>query len=145
VPGSWQDVVAQQKNGVYANLQSSYEQVMSDLSPSSFTDSGQGATYKLNKDAAVAGLSMSEALYNDAQTHLQNFQSLAAQVDTTVNVKDATDLQNRMTAELGMAQASQNRLQAVLARMSAAQINDVNEADAQRAKFFGQVKTGASQ
>ncbi|SAL05222.1 type IV secretion system family protein [Caballeronia calidae] len=145
VPGSWQDVVAQQKNGTYANLQSTYGQVMNALSPSSFSNSNQGANYKLNTDATLAGLSVSEALYNESQTHLQNFQTLAQQVDTTQNVKDAADLQNRMTAELGMAQAAQTKLQALTARLSASQLNGSNQADAARAKFFGQTQQGASQ
>jgi type IV secretion system protein VirB5 len=142
VPGSWQDVVAQQKSGTYANLQSTYGQVMNALSPDAFTNSSQGANYKLNTDATLAGLSVSEALYNESQTHLLNFQTLAQQVDTTQNVKDAADLQNRMTAELGMAQSAQTRLQALTARLAASQLNSSNQADAVRASFFGQTRQG---
>jgi type IV secretion system protein VirB5 len=145
VPGSWQDVVAQQKSGTYANLQSTYGQVMNALSPGSFANSNQGANYKLNTDVTLAGLSVSEALYNESQTHLANFQMLAQQVDTTQNVKDAADLQNRMTAELGMAQASQTKLQALTARLAASQLNGSTQADAVRANFFGQTQQGASQ
>ncbi|QCP55121.1 hypothetical protein FAZ95_39010 [Trinickia violacea] len=140
VPGSWQAVVAQQQSGAYASLQAPYEKVMNSLSPSSFSDASQGATYQLNTDSTRAGLTMSEALYNEAQTHLNNFEQLAQQVDTTANVKDAADLQNRMTAELGMAQAAQTKLQALGARLQAAQLNSSNQADAVRARFFNQTQ-----
>ncbi|MDX6501954.1 MAG: type secretion system protein VirB5, partial [Blastocatellia bacterium] len=48
----------------------------------------------------------------------------------------AADLQNRMSAELGMAQSAQTKLQAINANLTANQLNDSNQAAAVRAKFF---------
>jgi len=86
--------------------------------------------------AVRAALAGGESMYDEAQTHLQNFQSLSQQVDSTTNLKDAADLQNRMSAELGMAQSAQTKLQAINANLTANQLNDSNQAAAVRAKFF---------
>ncbi|OTP78495.1 Minor pilin of type IV secretion complex (VirB5) [Caballeronia sordidicola] len=136
VPGSWQDVVSQQKSGVYGGRQAAYEKVMNTMSPDSFQDKAQGSNYKMSTDSVRATMAGGESLYDEAQTHLQNFQSLAHQVDSTANVKDAADLQNRMTGELGMAQAAQTKLQALNANLVANQVNESNQATAARTKFF---------
>jgi len=136
VPGSWQDVVAQQKSGTYGSRQSSYEQVINTIPTSTFQDQSTGANYKMSTDSVRAALAGGESLYDEAQTHLQNFQSLSQQVDSTTNLKDAADLQNRMSAELGMAQSAQTKLQAINANLTANQLNDSNQAAAVRAKFF---------
>jgi len=136
VPGSWQDVVAQQKSGIYGSRQSSYEQVINTIPTSTFQDQSTGANYKMSTDSVRSALAGGESLYDEAQTHLQNFQNLSQQVDSTANLKDAADLQNRMSAELGMAQSAQTKLQAINANLTANQLNDSNQAAAVRAKFF---------
>jgi type IV secretion system protein VirB5 len=136
VPGSWQDVVSQQKSGVYGTRQAAYEKVMNTMSPDSFDDKAQGSNYKMSTDSVRATMAGGESLYDEAQTHLQNFQNLAQQVDSTANVKDAADLQNRMTGELGMAQAAQTKLQALNANLVANQVNESNQATATRTQFF---------
>ncbi|USU18491.1 type IV secretion system protein [Paraburkholderia fungorum] len=139
VPGSWQDVVSQQKSGIYGSRQATYEKVMNTMSPDDFADKGAGANYKMSTDSVRSALAGGESLYDEAQTHLQNFQSLSQQVDTTQNVKDAADLQNRMSAELGMAQSAQTKLQAINANLTANQLNESNQATAEREKFFSNV------
>ena len=93
----------------------------------------------MSTDSVRSALAGGESLYDEAQTHLQNFQSLSQQVDTTQNVKDAADLQNRMSAELGMAQSAQTKLQAINANLTANQLNESNQATAEREKFFSNV------
>ncbi|HEX7906659.1 MAG TPA: type IV secretion system protein [Paraburkholderia sp.] len=136
VPGSWQDVVSQQKSGIYGSRQATYEKVMSTMSPSDFADQGEGANYKMSSDSVRSALAGGESLYDEAQTHLRNFQVMAQQVDTTQNVKDAADQQNRALAELGMAQSAQTKLQAITANLTANQVNESNQATAARTKFF---------
>jgi type IV secretion system protein VirB5 len=136
VPGSWQDVVAQQKSGIYGSRQASYEQVINTIPTSTFQDQSAGANYRMSTDSVRSALAGGESLYDEAQTHLQNFQNLSQQVDSTTNLKDAADLQNRMSAELGMAQSAQTKLQAINANLLANQLNDSNQAAAVRAKFF---------
>ncbi|USX11062.1 type IV secretion system protein [Paraburkholderia fungorum] len=139
VPGSWQDVVSQQKSGIYGSRQATYEKVMNTMSPDDFADKGEGANYKMSTDSVRSALAGGESLYDEAQTHLRNFQNLSQQVDTTQNVKDAADLQNRMSAELGMAQSAQTKLQAINANLTANQLNESNQATAEREKFFSNV------
>ncbi|HDR9018854.1 TPA: hypothetical protein QDA92_005759, partial [Burkholderia vietnamiensis] len=81
-----------------------------------------------------------QSLYDEAQAHIENFKRLASQVDTTSNVKDAADLQNAMSAELGMAQASQAKLAAMSAQLLANQVNEVNQSRADRERFFTRSK-----
>ncbi|WP_406569397.1 TrbJ/VirB5 family protein [Burkholderia cenocepacia] len=145
IPGSWQEMVQQQKDGVYAQLQSKYEQVMQTIDPKTFTDQLRGSSYKLNTDTTRSALAGSDALFSEAQTHIDNFTSLLKQVDTTVNVKDAADLQNRMSAEIGLAQAAQVKMTGLVAQVLAAQANRDNQAEATRAKFFGRATTGGTQ
>ncbi|MGZ2749908.1 type IV secretion system protein [Burkholderia stagnalis] len=140
LPSTWQDVVAQQAQGAYSSAQAAVEKVIQTANPSTFVNSLTGATYKMATDSARTALAGSQTLYDEAQTHLNNFVQLAQQVDTTVNVKDAADLQNRMTAELGMAQAAQTKLQAFAANLQANQLNESNQATAARMKFFGQTQ-----
>ena len=139
VPGSWQDVVAQQKSGVFGSRQATYEKVMNTMSPDDFADKGEGANYKMSSDSVRSALAGGESLYDEAQTHLRNFQVMAQQVDTTQNVKDAADQQNRALAELGMAQSAQTKLQAITANLTANQVNESNQATAARTKFFQNV------
>jgi type IV secretion system protein VirB5 len=90
----------------------------------------------MSTDSVRAAMAGGESLFDEAQTHLQNFHTLGEQVDTTTNLKDAADLQNRMAAELGMAQAAQTKLQALNTSVSANQLNAANQEAAARAKFF---------
>lgn len=140
LPSTWQDVVAQQAQGAYGSAQSGIEKVIQTVDPSSFSNATTGANYKMSTDSARTALAGSQTLYNEAQTHLGNFVQLANQVDTTQNVKDAADLQNRMTAELGMAQAAQSKAQAFAANLTANQVNETNQATAARMQFFQQTK-----
>lgn len=137
VPGSWQEVVAMQQKGVFAGKQAYYEKLISTIPAEVFQDASKAAGYKMSTDSVRAAMAGGEALYDTAQTHLKNFQTLAAMVDTTQNVKDAADLQNRMTAELGMAQAAQTKLQALNANLNANLLNQANQDSAAREKFFG--------
>ena len=140
VPGSWQDVTSQQSSGAYGSVQAAVEKTIQTVAPSSFTDASVGSNYKMSTDSVRAGLAGGQSLYAEAQTHLTNFEQLAQQVDATTNVKDAADLQNRMTAELGMAQSAQTKLQALNASLTANQLNASNQATASRQTFFGQTQ-----
>ncbi|WP_322074910.1 TrbJ/VirB5 family protein, partial [Burkholderia cepacia] len=137
VPGSWRDVVAAQRDGVLGQLngiKDSYEQILRTVSAKDFADKHFGANYEMSSNAVRSTLAGSQAIFDEAQTHLNNFIQLSQQIDTTRNVKDAADLQNRMSGELGLAQASQMKLQALVASVNANQLNSYNQgvADMQR-------------
>lgn len=140
VPGSWQDIVNLQKSGKLGKLASNYETIINTLPVEQFADKTTAANYKMATDAVRNGLAISQSLYDEAQAHIDNFKRLANQVDATANIKDAADLQNAMSAELGMAQASQAKLAAMSAQLLANQMNDVNQSRADRERFFTRSK-----
>ncbi|AOI94160.1 hypothetical protein WS58_16640 [Burkholderia pseudomultivorans] len=140
IPGSWQDIVNLQKSGKLGKLTSNYESIINTLPVEQFADKTTAANYKMATDAVRNGLVISQSLYDEAQYHIDNFKRLANQVDATANIKDAADLQNAMSAELGMAQASQAKLAAMSAQLLANQMNDVNQSRAERERFFTRSK-----
>ncbi|WP_321959245.1 type IV secretion system protein [Burkholderia cenocepacia] len=140
IPGSWQDIVNLQKSGKLGKLTSNYESIIKTLPVDQFMDKTTAANYKMATDAVRNGLVISQSLYDEAQSHIDNFKRLANQVDATANIKDAADLQNAMSAELGMAQASQAKLAAMSAQLLANQMNDVNQSRADRERFFTRTK-----
>lgn len=136
VPGSWQDVVSQQRSGMYGSRQSDYEKVINTVPIDTFQDKAAGSNYKMSTDSVRAAMAGGESLFDEAQTHLENFQNLSLQVDSTTNLKDAADLQNRMSAEAGMAQAALTKAQVLNTNLSANRLNAENQEAAARAKFF---------
>ncbi|AIY44197.1 hypothetical protein LT85_p018 (plasmid) [Collimonas arenae] len=132
VPGSWQEVVAQQSSGTFGASQGSYEKIIQTLPQELFQNpNGQTATsYKLSTDSVRAALTGGDALYSEVQTHLNNLASMAAQVDTTVNAKDAADLQNRISTENGMLTSAMAKLNVMNTNLQANLLNQQNQASA---------------
>ncbi|MDM0015049.1 type IV secretion system protein [Variovorax sp. J22P168] len=130
VPGSWQEVVAQQAQGAYGTKQGQYEQVLKTMPRELFQDpKGQGAaTYQLSSDSVRAAMSSGDALYGQVQTHLNNLTRLGQQIDSTANLKDAQDLQNRIAVENGMLQTAMAKLTAMNVNLQANMLNEQNQA-----------------
>lgn len=138
VPGSWQEVVALQSKGAYGSKQSQYEQLIKTM-PQELFQNPQGqdaATYKLSTDSVRAAMSGGDALYGQVQTHLNNLAKLSQQVDSTANIKDGQDLQNRIAAENGMLQSAMGKLSALNLNLQANLLNQQNQATAANARFF---------
>jgi type IV secretion system protein VirB5 len=138
VPGSWQEVVALQSKGAYGTKQDQYEQLIKTMPQELFQNpQGQTAsTYKLSTDSVRAAMSGGDALYAQVQTHLNNLAKLSQQVDSTSNVKDAQDLQNRIAAENGMLQSAMGKLNAMNLNLQANSLNQQNQATAENNRFF---------
>jgi type IV secretion system protein VirB5 len=138
VPGSWQEVVAQQGQGAYGTRQGYYETLIKTLPADLFQNpQGQGAaTYKLSTDAVRAAMAGGEVLYAEVQTHLNNLASLSGQVDQTANLKDAQDLQNRIATENGMLQTAMAKLNAMNMNLQANLVNQQNQATSANQQFF---------
>ncbi|WP_349630236.1 type IV secretion system protein [Acidovorax sp. CCYZU-2555] len=138
VPGSWQEVVNKQRNGEFASKQASYEKLIDTLPPDLFTTSNaqSAATYKLSTDSVRAALSGGDVLYSQVQTHLSNLSRLSQVIDGTQNIKDAQDLQNRISAENGMMQSAIAKLNAVNINLQANMLNQQNQATAATQKYF---------
>lgn len=132
VPGSWQEVVAQQNTGAFGASQSSYEKLIKTMPQDLFqAPQGQGATtYKLSTDSVRAAMTGGDALYAQVQTNLNNLSAMARQVDSTANTKDAADLQNRIATENGMLQSAMAKLNVMNMNLQANMLNEQNQATA---------------
>jgi type IV secretion system protein VirB5 len=61
---------------------------------------------------------------------------MSQQVDTTTNVKDAQDLQNRISSENGMLSSAMAKLNAMNMNLQANLVNQQNQATAGNQKFY---------
>lgn len=138
VPGSWQEVVAQQQSGAFGSKQSFYEKLINTMPQDLFANpQAQNATnYKMSTDSVRAAMAGGDSLYSEVQTHLNNLSVLSQQVDTTVNVKDAQDLQNRISTENGMLSSAMAKLNAMNMNLQANLLNQQNQATAATQKYF---------
>ena len=132
IPGTWQDVVEMQKQGVFGQAQQRYEKALKTVPQELLRDpSGQGAkTYKISSDAVSSGMAGGEVLYGEVQDHLRTLMALAQMVDQTTNVKDATDLQARIAAENGLVQTAMAKLNALNLNVQSSMLNQQNQAQA---------------
>lgn len=138
VPGSWQDVVAQQHGSTFGSKQASYEKLIDTMPQNQFADpqARSVTTYKMSTDAVRAALAGGESLYAEVQTHLNNLARLSAEVDSTLNIKDAQDLQNRILSENGMLSSAMAKINAINMNLQANMVNQQNQATAATQKYF---------
>ncbi|AKK24993.1 type IV secretion system protein [Pandoraea oxalativorans] len=138
VPGSWQEVVAQQQSGAFAAKQADYEKLIKTMPQDVFANpQAQDATsYKMSTDAVRAALAGGDTLYSEVQTHLNNLARLSQQIDATTNIKDAQDLQNRISSENGMLQSAMAKLNAMNMNLQANMVNQQNQATAENQQFY---------
>ena len=132
VPGSWQEVVAQQKNGAFGTFQKDVENLIHTLPSEKFHDpaSLSATDYKLSTDAVRAAMASGQALYTQIQTNLNNLAGMASQIDLTSNTKDAADLQNRIATENGLLQSALAKLNLMHMNVQASMLNSQNQAAA---------------
>ncbi|CEH39687.1 type IV secretion system protein [Xanthomonas citri] len=138
VPGSWQEVVAQQQSGAFGSKQAAYEKLINTMPQDLFANpqAQNATTYKMSTDAVRAALAGGDSLYAEVQTHLNNLARMSQQVDATVNIKDAQDLQNRIAGENGMMQSAMAKLNAMNMNLQADMVNQQNQATAATQKYF---------
>ncbi|RWA37000.1 type IV secretion system protein [Xylella fastidiosa] len=138
VPGSWQDVVAQQQSGAFASKQAAYEKLINTMPQDLFANpqARNATTYKMSTDSVRAALAGGDALYSEVQTHLNNLARMSQQVDMTTNIKDAQDLQNRIASENGMLTSAMAKLNAMNMNLQANMVNKQNQATAETQKYF---------
>lgn len=138
VPGSWQEVVAQQKSGGFATKQASYEKLINTLPQDLFANpqAQHTTTYKMSTDSVRAALAGGDALYSEVQTHLKNLTQMGQLVDSTANIKDAQDLQNRIATENGMLHSAIAKLNAMNMNLQANMVNQQNQATAATQTYF---------
>ena len=138
VPGSWQEVVARQQSGAFSAKQAAYEKLINTLLQDLFADpQAQNAqTYQMSSDSVRAAFAGGDSLYSQVQTHLGNLSRMSQLVDSTANIKDAQDLQNRIAAENGMLQSAIAKLNAMNTNLQANMVNQQNQATAATQRYF---------
>lgn len=138
VPGSWQDVVRQQQSGKYKNKMDYYEKLMRTVDPALFDKDKSRSTgaYKLSYDNTRAAFAVTDATYDAVDAHRKNIEQLIRRIDSTQNIKEATDLNNRLVSENAMLQISVARLAAVQSNLSASSQNDRVQSQAMRTELL---------
>jgi len=138
VPGSWQEVVAQQAGGAFGSRLSYYETLIKTMPQDLFANpqAQDATTYKLSTDSVRAALAGGDSLYSEVQTHLNNLARMSQQVDMTTNIKDAQDLQNRIASENGMLTSAMAKLSAMNMNLQANMLNQQNQATAETRRYF---------
>lgn len=138
VPGSWQDVVRLQQDGRYKTKMDYYEGLMKAVDPGLLgLDKGRNAgAYKLSYDNTRAAFAVTDATYDAVETHRSNVEQLIRRIDSTQNIKEATDLNNRLISENAMLQIAIARLAAVQGNLSASAQNDRLQSQATRTEML---------
>lgn len=138
VPGSWQDVVRQQQSGKYKSKMDYYEKLMRTVDPVLFdkNSSRSASAYKLSYDNTRAAFAVTDATYDAVDTHRKNIEQLIRRIDSTQNIKESTDLNNRLVSENAMLQISVARLAAVQSNLSASAQNDQVQSQALRTEML---------
>lgn len=138
VPGSWQDVVRLQQSGQYASKLSYYEGLMKSVDPALLDgDRSRGATaYKLSYDDTRAAFAVADATYDAIDIHRRNIEQLMQRIDTTRNIKEAEDLNNRLLSESALLQVAIARLSVVQGNLSASAQNERLQSYATRAEML---------
>lgn len=138
VPGSWQEIVAQQQSGAFGARASFYDKLLKTMPQDLFSDpqSEKATTYRLSSSSVRAAMTGGELLYQEVQTHLNNITRLSQLVDETQNVKDAQDLQNRISTENGMMQSALGKLSAMNMNLQANMLNEQAQATSANQHFY---------
>ncbi|TBR13673.1 type IV secretion system protein [Rugosibacter aromaticivorans] len=138
VPGSWQEVVSLQQAGKFKSKMDYYENLMRRVDPALFANDSSRSTgaYKLSYDNTRAAFAVTDATYDSVETHRKNIEQLIQRIDSTQNVKEATDLNNRLVSENAMLQISVARLAAVQNNLNASAANDRVQAQATNAEML---------
>lgn len=138
VPGSWQEVVRLQQAGKYKSKLDYYEGLMKAVDPTLFeknTTRNAGA-YKLSYDNTRAAFAVTDATYEAVEAHRRNIEQLVRRIDGTQNIKEATDLNNRLVSENAMLQVALARLAAVQGNLSASAQNEQIQSQATRTEML---------
>jgi type IV secretion system protein VirB5 len=138
VPGSWQEVVRLQQAGKYKTKMDYYEGLMKAVDPALLeknTTRSAGA-YKLSYDNTRAAFAVTDATYESVETHRRNIEQLVRRIDSTQNIKEAADLNNRLISENAMLQISVARLAAVQGNLTASVQNDRLQSQATRTEML---------
>ena len=138
VPGSWQDIVRLQQSGAFKNKLDYFEAVMKAIDPVLLENARSRGTqaYKLTYDNTRAAFAVTDTMYESIDVHRRNIEQLMRRIDTSQNLKEATDLGNRLIAENAMLQIATARLTAVQNNLQASASNERVQSQATRTEML---------
>ena len=138
VPGSWQDIVKQQQGGQFKGKVDYYETLMKSVDPNIFANdkSRTGKAYQLSYDNTRAAFAVTDATYDAVEIHKKNIEQLMQRIDSAQNIKEATDLSNRINAENAMLQIAMARLSTVQNNLNATMQNEKIQSQATRSEML---------
>lgn len=138
VPGSWQDIVKLQQAGQFKTKLDYFEAIMKAIDPILLeNDRSRGAeAYKLIYNNTRAAFAITDATYESIEVHRRNIEQLMRRIDAAQNIKEATDLSNRLIAENAMLQIGIARLSAVQNNLQASANNERVQSQATRTEML---------
>jgi len=144
LPGSWQDALAMQKAGLnpgrYADLLKWYETRLHSVDPKLIVpgapDHRANWSYQLSSDNTRAALASAQTLLDQLEKRLRNIETLNAQIERAVSLKQAIDLNTRMLAEQSFISIDLARLQSMQLMLLATAQNGTVSGTATRAEFL---------
>ena len=149
IPLTWQDVVKMQEaaegvsNSVYQEQLAKYEEFVKTLDESmtqeedSFDGGRAARTYKMNQREVKVAYAAAETIYNSINRRTQNLYELEKQIGVGgAGVRGAVDLNSRIQLESSYIQTEIARLNAIHQRLTAAQLNQNTQAQAQQREFL---------
>jgi type IV secretion system protein VirB5 len=138
VPGSWQEVVRLQQAGKYKAKMDYYEGLMKTVDPALFEKNAarSAGAYKLSYENTRAAFAVTDATYESVETHRRNIEQLVRRIDSTQNIKEAADLNNRLVSENAMLQIAIARLAAVQGNLNASAQNNQLQSQATRTEML---------
>jgi type IV secretion system protein VirB5 len=142
VPGSWQDVVGQQRRGVYGRKKKQASHAMHYVSPTQFkdVDGSSAQDYAMGTDAVLSSMAVGEATFEAINVHLKNMRKFARRIDQTRNSKEAQDLRNRIAVEQGMLQSAKAKLAVVHLHLQAQLLHRHHQSVMVNHRFFNLLK-----
>lgn len=122
IPGSWQDVAANQQ-GAFGSKQQTYDKLMQVINKEGFDKMMQDKQFGSNYNAVRMGMAVSETSYNALNEHVQNLSVLSQKINTTKTVNEAQVLANSIAIEQAYISAINARLGAVQSNLASVQTN----------------------
>lgn len=149
IPLTWQDVVKMQEaaegssSSVYQEQLTKYEEFVKTLDESmtqeedSFDGGRAARTYKMNQREVKIAYAAAETIYDSIQRRTKTLEKLEGMIGNVGNgVRGAVDLNSRIQLESSYIQTDIARLNAIHQRLTAAQLNQNTQAQAQQREFL---------
>ncbi len=144
-PENWENALEILSSGktlgdrtAYSGFKDTYSKRYNDMAGSiTYALSDDNASlHDENINTAAASYYISEKSYNQTETRLKNVEQLMQEIDNAADLKQAIDLNNRLSAENAISLAEVIRLQSVLLKVEANELQQENNIVANEAELI---------